>query len=67
MPKAKYPLEGAIAIHVGDNRYYAWIDKEVVVREVHQRNGRVHYRRVKSWNIETAALLKASDALHAAP
>lgn len=57
----RYNLAGSIQISLDGRYYYAWLDSEIVVGEVFRRDGTSFLRRVKSWDIETTVLLRASD------
>jgi hypothetical protein len=61
----RYDLKGCVEIHMNDRRYYVRLETELVIGEVFARNGRVVLRKVTSREIETSALLRASDKAHA--
>lgn len=63
----RYDLTGSVSVYVGDRRYYAYLDSELVVQEVLVAHGKVVLRAVTSERIKTSALLRASDQVHASP
>lgn len=58
----RYNLADSIEVSVNEQKYFVFLDDEIVVREVKGRNGKTVIRRVTSWDIETTAILRASDA-----
>ncbi len=61
----RYDLSGSVQVYVGERRYYAYLESELVVQEVLGARGKVVLRAVTSERIKTSALLRASDKVHA--
>ena len=61
----RYDISSAIEVYVGDRKLHVFLDAEMVVQEVAGRNGKRVLRRVTSRDVETSALLRASDKAHA--
>jgi hypothetical protein len=58
-------VQNATKVSVGERFYYVFLKSETVFTEVIGRNGKAFMRRVTSRDIETSAILRASDAAHA--
>ena len=63
---SRYDLKKSIEVRVKGRAYFVFLDTEIVVQEVWSKGGMRVVRRITSRNIETTALLSASDAAHAA-
>lgn len=60
----RYDIAKSVQVYVGENKYFVFLESEIVVQEVAGRGGRTVTRRVTSRRIETSAILRACDKVN---